>query len=200
MSLRNAIVVVLCASTLASLLAFCQEDPLSGPGKSIEASVPFVENTNALGGYRFVFKHSLLGLRYGLTHNTQAVSLDGGSVGLGSNSNHAFAAYVCRLPAKRWPPFALLSASALIYDSMTATRPSVQTRFVYLYVGAADFDIEHRILPRRRHRGVFLQLRDLPWQRPERPVLACLRSGTLDRAWLQLLAMRAGSRSPLPAQ
>jgi hypothetical protein len=76
------------------LAAFGQENPTSKADISIEACVSFVENTNAdgvqqsvsanyglLGGYRLFFsKRSGVELSYGYTHNTQAYSLNRGSI------------------------------------------------------------------------------------------------------------------------
>jgi hypothetical protein len=90
MLLKHIIVAAICGRTLVSLPAFGQENPMSKADISIEASVPFVENTSSdgaqqsatvnygfLASYRFFFnKHSGVELSY--THNIRTYSLDSG--------------------------------------------------------------------------------------------------------------------------
>jgi len=136
---------------------------------SIESSVPFIENKNSdgaqqsatikygfLGGYRFFFnKHSGVELSYGYAHHIQTYSLDSGSIGKKNNSDEVLAAYAFRFPAKRWSPFVLAGAGALIFDFKTVAGASTQTRLGYPYGDGADFNLKHRIFPRTAHRGVF---------------------------------------------
>jgi len=167
--LKTAIVAAICGSTLVSLPAFGQEEPMSKADISIEASLPFVRNTNTdgaqqsasvnygvLGSYRFFFnRHSGVELSYGYTRNTQTYSLDSGSMGVKNNSDELFAAYVFRFPAKRWSPFVLAGAGALIFDPNAVAGTTTQTRLGYLYGGGADFNLKHRIFMRTEYRGVF---------------------------------------------
>ncbi len=169
MLLKHIIVAAICGSTLISLPAFGQGNPMSKADISIEASVPFAENTNSdgaqqsatikygfLGGYRFFFnKHSGVELSYGYTHNIQTYNLDSGSIGVMNNSDEVLAAYVFRLPAKRWSRFVRAGAGALIFDPKTVAGASTQTRLGYPYGDGADFNLKHRIFPRTAHRGVF---------------------------------------------
>jgi hypothetical protein len=169
--LKYAIVAAFCGGTLISLPAFGQEESTSKADISIEASLPFVKSTNAdgaqqsasvnygfLGGYRYFFKkHSGVEVSYGFTHTTQTYVPDSGSIGVKNNSDELFAAYVFRFPAKRWSPFVLAGAGALIFDPSTLAGTSTQTRAGYLYGGGADFslNLKHRIFLRTEYRGVF---------------------------------------------
>jgi len=169
MLLKNTIVATICASTLASLTAFGQENPVYKADVSIQSSVPLVTTTNSQGvqqsssvnygilaGYRYFFdKHSGAELTYGYTRNTQTYKLDSGSLGVRNNSDELFAAYVFRFPAKRWSPFVLAGAGALIFDPRTLAGASTQTRLGYLYGGGADFNLKHRVFVRAEYRGVF---------------------------------------------
>jgi len=165
--LKNTIGAVICGSTLLSLPAFSQEHPMSKAEISIGASVPLVENTNAdgaqqsatvnygfLGGYRFFFnKHIGPEPSYGYTHNTQTYNLHSGSIGVKYNSDGVLTADVFRLPAKRWSSFVLVGAQ--IFDPRAVAGTSTQTRLGHLYGGDADFNLKHRVLPQKEHRGVF---------------------------------------------
>ena len=136
---------------------------------SVKASLPFVQNTNTYGAqqsasvnygiqgsYRFFFKrNSGVELSYGYTRNTQTYSMDSGSIGVKNNSDELFAAYVFRFPAKRWSPFVLAGAGALIFDPNAVAGTATQTRLGYLYGGGADFNLKHRIFMRTEYRGVF---------------------------------------------
>src|SRR5579871_4018406 len=169
MLLKNTIVATICASTLASLTAFGQENPVYKADVSIQSSVPLVTTTNSQGvqqssnvnygilaGYRYFFdKHSGAELTYGYTRNTQTYKLDSGSLGVRNNSDELFAAYVFRFPAKRWSPFVLAGAGALIFDPRTVAGARTQTRLGYLYGGGADFNLKHRFFVRAEYRGVF---------------------------------------------
>src|SRR5258708_20996743 len=127
MLLNHIIVAAICGSTLISLPAFGQGNPMSKAHISIEASVPFAENTNSdgaqqsatikygfLGGCRFFLnKHSGVELSYGYAHNIQTYSLDSGTIGVMNNSDEVLATYAFRFPAKRWSRFVRARAAAL---------------------------------------------------------------------------------------
>jgi opacity protein-like surface antigen len=167
--LKTALVAAICGSTLISLPAFGQEDSIAKADISVQASLPFVKSTNTdgaqqgasinygiQGSYRFFFnRHSGAEVSYGYMHDTQSYSLESGSIGVKNNSDELFAAYVFRLPAKRWTPFVLAGAGALIFDPSTLAGTSTQTRLGYLYGGGADFKLKHRIFVRTEYRGVF---------------------------------------------
>ena len=166
---KYIIVAAICGSTLVSLPAFGQENPLSKADIGIEAAVPLAENTNSggaqqgatvnysfRGGYRvFLNKRSSVEPNYGYAHNIQMYSLYGGSIGLRKNPVEVLAAYVFRFPKKRWSPFALAGAGAPTFDRKTVAGASAQTGLGYPYGDGADFNLKHRIFPRTAHRGVF---------------------------------------------
>ena len=156
MLLKRAIVAAICGTTLASLPAFGQEDPMSKAEISIEAFVPFVGNTSPdvarqsvsaslLGGYCLFFsKRCGVELSRGYTQDTQRYSLDSGLVGVKRNSEEVFAAHVFHFPAKHWSAAAM--ADGLVSD------PRTQNRLGY---GAGDLNLARGIFPRTEHRGGF---------------------------------------------
>jgi opacity protein-like surface antigen len=169
MLLKNAILAAICGSTLVSLPAFGQEESLPKMEIAIEASAPIAQNTNAQGvqqgstvnygflaGYRVFFdKHSGVELTYGYARTSQTYGLNSGALGVSNSSNEALAAYVFRFPMKRWSPFVLAGAGALIFDPGTVAGATTQAQAGYLYGGGADFNLKHRIFLRMEYRGVF---------------------------------------------
>jgi hypothetical protein len=164
---KHIIVAAICGSTLVSLPAFGQDNPMSKT--SIKTFVPFVENTSSdgaqqsaivnygfLGGARpFFDEHSGVELSHGYPYNIKTYRVDRGSIGVMNNSDGVLAAYALRLPAKRWSPFVLAGAGALIFDPKTVAGASAQTRLGNPYGDGADFNLKHRIFPRTAQRGVF---------------------------------------------
>jgi opacity protein-like surface antigen len=166
---KHAVIAFLFGSALASLPAVAQE---SGPDKSeitFEVSLPLVANTTAngvqqsssinygfLAGYRYFFnKHSGAEVTYGYSRDTQTYGLASGSFGVKNNSDEVLAAYVFRFKVKKWSPFLLAGAGALIFDPRTVAAASTQTRLGYEYGGGADFNLKKRIFVRAEYRGVF---------------------------------------------
>jgi hypothetical protein len=169
MLVKNIIVAGICGSTLVSLPAFGEENPMSKADINVEAPVSFVESKNSngaqqsatvnygfLGNYRlFSNKHSGIELSYGYTHYIQSYSLDPGSIGVKNDSDEVLAAHVLRFPAKRWSPFVLTGAGPLIFDPKAVRGASTQARLGYPNGDSADFDLKRRIFPRTEHRGIF---------------------------------------------
>jgi len=169
MLLKHIIVAAICVSTLVSLPAFGQDNPMFKADISIEASVPFIENKHSdgaqqnatiksgfLGGYRFFFnKHNGVDLSYTYAHNIQTYSLESGSIGVKNNSDAVLEADAFRFPAKRWSPLVPAGAGALMFDPKTVAGASTQTRPGYPYGDGADFNLKRRVFPRTAHRGVF---------------------------------------------
>lgn len=167
MLLKHIIVAAICGSTLVSLPAVSQENPMSKADISVEASVPLVENKNSdgaqqnatvnygfLGGYRFLInKYGGVEVRSGYTRNIQMYRLDGGSIGVKNNSDEVLAAHVLRFPAMRWSPF--VPAGAPIFDLKRVGGASTHTQLGCTNGDGADFNLKHRIFPRTEHRGVF---------------------------------------------
>ena len=167
-SLKLKFVVALCGATLIPLPAICQETVTYKSEVSVEGFLPIVKSTTASGvqqstslnggvlaDYRFFFgTHSGVEVSYGYSRSTQTYNVSNGPTGLGANSNDIFAAYVYRLPHKRWSPFLLAGAGALLLDPRGAAGTGVQTRAGYLYGGGADFQIHGRLFVRAEYRGI----------------------------------------------
>jgi opacity protein-like surface antigen len=169
MSLKHQFVVALCGAALTPLLALCQENAPSKSEVSVEGFLPIVKSTTASGvqqttsdnggvlaGYRYFFgTHTGVEVSYGYSRSTQTYNVSNGPTGVAANSDEVFAAFVYRFPHKRWSPFLLAGAGALLFDPRATSGADVQTRAGYLYGGGADFQIHRRLFVRAEYRGVF---------------------------------------------
>ena len=169
LSFKYKLALVLGGSALMPLSALCQENAAYKSDVSIEAYLPVVKSTTSYGaqqsasmnggvlaGYRFYFgTHSGVDVSYGYSRSTQTYGLASGPLGFGSNSDEVLAAYVFRFPHKRWSPFVLGGAGALLFDPRTTAGANTQVRAGYLYGGGADFDIHRRVFVRAEYRGIF---------------------------------------------
>jgi outer membrane immunogenic protein len=161
--------VALCGAALTPIVALGQDTTTYRSEVNVEGFLPIVKSTTTSGvqqstsrnggvlaGYRFFFgTHSGVEVSYGYSRSTQTYSVSNGPVGLDANSNEVFAAYVYRFPHRRWSPFLLAGAGALLFDPRGATGANVQARAGYLYGGGADFEIHGRLFVRAEYRGVF---------------------------------------------
>ena len=150
MSFKHKLVLVFCGAALTPLPVLCQEDVAYKSDVSVEGYLPVVKSTTSYGvqqssslnggvlaGYQFFFaKHSGVEVSYGYSRSAQTYDL-GGPLGFGSNSDEVFAAYVFRFPHKRWSPFLLGGAGALLFDPRTTPGGNTQVRAGYLYGGGA---------------------------------------------------------------
>lgn len=151
----------------AALPAFSQTED---PGKnevSVQAFGSFVKSTTdngiqnqasnsggVLGSYRYFFnRHSGVEANYGYSLNTQSYGLPSGALGVKSYSHEASAAYVFRLPMRRFTPFVLAGAGGLIFDPKDFVGASSQARAAFVYGGGADFDLSHHVFVRAEYRG-----------------------------------------------
>ena len=169
MSLKHKFIVALGATALTPLLALCQETVTYKSEVNVEGFLPIVKSTTAssvqqstsltggvLAGYRFFFgTRSGVEVSYGYSRSTQTYNVSNGPLGLGANSDEVFVAYLYRFPHKRWSPFLLAGAGALLFDPRDTTGADVQTRAGYFYGGGADFEIHRRLFVRAEYRGVF---------------------------------------------
>jgi outer membrane immunogenic protein len=169
MSLKHKLVVALCGAALTPLPALSQENAAYKSEVNVEAFLPVVKNTNAdsvqqsasvnggvLADYRYFFgSHSGVEVSYGYSRSTQTYNLGSSPLGIDSNSNELFAAYVFRFHRKRWSPFLLGGAGALVFDPRTTAGANTQVRAGYLYGGGADFNVHRRLFVRAEYRGVF---------------------------------------------
>jgi opacity protein-like surface antigen len=154
---------------LASLAlpAFSQSET---PGKnevSVQAFGSFVKSTTnnaienkatnsggVLGSYRYFFNtHSGVEANYGYSLNTQNYGLTSGVLGVKNYSHEISAAYVFRMPMRKFTPFVLAGAGGLIFDPKDFAGASSQARAAFVYGGGADFDLTHHIFVRAEYRG-----------------------------------------------
>ena len=170
MAFKHKLFLALCGAALTPLPALCQENVASKSDVSVEAFLPVVKSTTSYGveqstsvnggvlaGYRYYFgTHSGVEVSYGYSRSTQTYGLGSGPSGLDSNSDEVFAAYVFRFPHKRWSPFLLGGAGALVFDPTATTGgANTQVRAGFLYGGGADFNIHRRVFVRAEYRGIF---------------------------------------------
>ena len=150
-----------------ALPAFSQSET---PGKnevSVQAFGSFVKSTTnngienqatnsggVLGSYRYFFNaHSGVEANYGYSLNTQSYGSTAGVLGVKSYSHEISAAYVFRLPMRKFTPFVLAGAGGLIFDPKDFAGASSQARAAFVYGGGADFDVTHHVFVRAEYRG-----------------------------------------------
>jgi len=167
MSRSKSFAAVVAVAELLALPAFSQETPARQEA-SVQAFGSFVKTTtdngvqqNAtnsggiLGSYRFFFNdHNGVELNYGYALNTQNYALATGTTGLNAHSHEATAAYVLRFPTRRFTPFVLAGAGALVFDPNNVPSADMQARPAFLYGGGADFNITNRVFFRAGYRGL----------------------------------------------
>jgi len=118
-----------------------------------------VENTatnsgGVLGSYRYFFDaHSGIEANYGYSLNTQNYGSTGGVLGVKNYSHEISAAYVFRMPMRKFTPFVLAGAGGLIFDPRDFAGASSQSRAAFVYGGGADFDLSRHVFVRAEYRG-----------------------------------------------
>jgi opacity protein-like surface antigen len=148
-----------------SMFAFAQEDYTAYKSEAtVQALGSFVKETTqngikqdatksggVLGTYRFWFnRHSGVEANYAWTTNTEKYN----AFGVDNNSHEISAAYVFRMPMKRWSPFVLGGAGALIFDPKNFAAASTQTRAAFVYGGGADVNLTGHLFVRAEYRGL----------------------------------------------
>ena len=150
-----------------ALPAFSQSE---APGKSevaVQAFGSFVKSTTnngienkatnsggVLGSYRYFFNtHSGVEANYGYSLNTQNYGLTSGVLGVKNYSHEISAAYVFRMPMRKFTPFVLAGAGGLIFDPKDFVGASSQARAAFVYGGGADFNLTHHVFVRAEYRG-----------------------------------------------
>ena len=89
-----------------------------------------------LGSYRYFFNtHSGVEADYGYSLNTQSYGWSSGLLGVKSYSHELSAAYVFRLPMRKFTPFVLAGAGGLIFDPKDFAGASSQARAAFVYGG-----------------------------------------------------------------
>jgi len=150
-----------------ALPAFSQSET---PGKnevSVQAFGSFVKSTTnngienqatnsggVLSSYRYFFNdHNGVEANYGYSLNTQSYGSTSGLLGVKSYSHEVSAAYVFRMPMRKFTPFVLAGAGGLIFDPKDFAGASSQARAAFVYGGGADFDLTHHVFVRAEYRG-----------------------------------------------
>jgi outer membrane protein with beta-barrel domain len=143
--------IVTCTVGIASeaLPGFSQSE---NPGKqevSVQAFGSFVKSTTnngientatnsggVLGSYRYFFNdHHGVEANYAYSLNTQSYGSTNGVTGVKSYSHEISAAYVFRMPMRKFTPFALAGAGGLIFDPKDFPGANSQVRAAFVYGG-----------------------------------------------------------------
>jgi outer membrane immunogenic protein len=161
---KNHLAALTIATALTPFTAFAQEDYTRFKSEaSVQALGSFVKQTTqdgidqsatnsagVLATYRYYFsRHHGIEANYSWTSNTQTYA----GFGVDTNSHEISAAYVFRMPMKRWSPFVLAGAGALIFDPKNVAGANMQTRAGFLYGGGADFNLTDHLFVRGEYRG-----------------------------------------------
>ncbi len=150
-----------------ALPAFSQSETPGRNEVSVQAFGSFVKSTTnngienqatnsggVLGSYRYFFNaHSGVEANYGYSLNTQSYGSTSGLLGVKSYSHEVSAAYVFRMPMRKFTPFVLAGAGGLIFDPKDFAGASSQARAAFVYGGGADFDLTHHVFVRAEYRG-----------------------------------------------
>ena len=167
MSGKNLVVMLIVGIASAALPGYSQSE---NPGKqevSVQAFGSFVKSTTnngientatnsggVLGTYRYFFNdHHGVEANYGYSLNTQSYSSASGVLGVKSYSHEISAAYVFRMPMRKFTPFVLAGAGGLIFDPKDFAGANSQARAAFVYGGGADFKLSHRVFMRAEYRG-----------------------------------------------
>jgi opacity protein-like surface antigen len=155
-----------CMASIA-LPAFSQSETPDKNEVSVQAFGSFVKSTTdngienkatnsggVLGSYRYFFNaHNGVEANYGYSLNTQSYGSTSGVLGVKSYSHEVSAAYVFRLPMRRFTPFVLAGAGGLIFDPKDFVGANSQTRAAFVYGGGADFNLSQHVFVRAEYRG-----------------------------------------------
>jgi outer membrane immunogenic protein len=161
---KNQLSAFTIAAVLTSLTAFAQEDYTQFKSEaSVQALGSFVKHTTqngvdqgatdsagVLATYRYYFsRHHGVEANYSWRSNTETYT----GFGVGTNSHEISAAYVFRMPMKRWSPFVLAGAGALIFDPRNFTGTNTLTRAAFVYGAGADVNLTNHLFVRGEYRG-----------------------------------------------
>ena len=161
---KSRLAALTITTALTSLTVFAQEDYTRLKSEaSVQVLGSFVKRTTengvdqgatdragVLGTYRYYFsRHHGVEANYSWTSSTQTYC----GLGVDTNSHEISAAYVFRMPMKRWSPFVLAGAGALIFDPKDFAGASSQTRAAFVYGGGADINLTDHLFVRGEYRG-----------------------------------------------
>ncbi len=164
---KKMMLTLIASAAGVALPAFSQ---VENPGRnevSVQAFGSFVKSTTqdgirnsatnsggVLGSYRYFFDvHNGVEVNYGYALNTQNFFSSTGNVNVKNYSHEVSAAYVFRMPLKRFTPFVTAGAGALIFDPKDLQGVDSQTRASFVYGGGADFNVSHHVFVRAEYRG-----------------------------------------------
>ena len=150
-----------------ALPAFSQSEAPEKNEVSVQAFGSFVKSTTdngirnsatnsggVLGSYRYFFnEHSGVEANYGYSLNTQNYGSNAAGLGVKNYSHELSAAYVFRVPMRKFTPFVLAGAGGLIFDPKDFVGANSQARAAFVYGGGADFNLSHRVFVRAEYRG-----------------------------------------------
>jgi opacity protein-like surface antigen len=164
---KKLLVASLLSIATMALPGFSQSE---NPGKnevSAQAFGSFVKSTTnngienkatnsggVLGTYRYFFNtHNGVEANYGYSLNTQSYGLSSGLLGVKNYNHEISAAYVFRLPMRKFTPFVLAGAGGLIFDPKDVAGANSQARAAFVYGGGADFNVTQHVFVRAEYRG-----------------------------------------------
>jgi outer membrane immunogenic protein len=164
---KKIVITLIAGVASIALPAFSQSEEAGRNEVSVQAFGSFVKGTTdhgiqnsatnsggVLGSYRYFFSaHSGVEANYGYALNTQNFLSTSGALGVKNYSHEVSAAYVFRLPLKRFTPFVTAGAGALVFDPKDFQGAESQTRAAFVYGGGADFNISHHLFLRAEYRG-----------------------------------------------
>ena len=166
---KQTLLVMAAAIASIALPAFSQEEVSASRNEfTAQAFGSFLRSTTSngveqsttnsggiLGSYRFFFNNNNgVEINYGYSLNTQNYSSPSNALGVESYSHEISAAYVWRLPRKRWTPFVLAGTGGLLFDPKDMAGVSSQARATFVYGGGADFSLSNHIFVRAEYRGL----------------------------------------------
>jgi opacity protein-like surface antigen len=165
---KNLVVTWIVGIACAALPGFSQSESPERNEVSVQAFGSFVKSTTdngienratksggVLGSYRYFFNaHNGVEANYGYSLNTQSYGLTSGVMGVKSYSHEISAAYVFRMPMRKFTPFVLAGAGGLIFDPKDFAGASSQARTAFVYGGGSDFNLSQHVFLRAEYRGL----------------------------------------------
>ena len=151
-------------AVLTSVTAFAQEDYTRFKSEAnVQALGSFVKQTTdngvdqgatdtagVLATYRYYFsRHHGIEANYSWKSNTQTYT----GFGADTDSHEISAAYVFRVPMRRWSPFVPAGVGALIFSPQNFAGANTQTRPAFVYGAGADFNLTNHLFVRGEYRG-----------------------------------------------
>ena len=139
-----------------ALPAFAQSEEPARNEVSVQAFGSFLKNTTdngiqnsatnsggVLGSYRYFFGvHHGVEANYGYALNTQNFVSSSGALGVNNYSHEVSAAYVFRLPLKRFTPFVTAGAGALVSIPKIFRKP-IRRRVPHSFMAAEPISTSH---------------------------------------------------------